>query len=113
MITNSASLSVHARDFARPRRRVELTNACNGLNDQSRNESHQRTVNRERDGELVACHSETRPFPELVESRFSSTFVAQVLGQDSSAKRMDPGVRARAYARTRAERTAPQLLRLA
>jgi hypothetical protein len=70
-------------------------------------------VNRRCDGELVACHSETRPIPELVESRFSATFIAQVLGQISPAKSMEPGLGARAYARTHAEGPAPQLLRLA
>ena len=70
-------------------------------------------VNRRRDGELVACHSETRPFPEPVESRFSATFVAQVLGQISPAKHIEPGLGARAYTRARREDPAPQLLRVA
>ena len=113
MITVGASLSVHARSFSKPRRRVELLNACNGLNGHSRQGNERPIVNRRADATLIACQSETRNVPELVESRFSSTFVAQVLGQSSPAKRAEPGLGARAYARAHAEGPAPQLLRLA
>jgi len=70
-------------------------------------------VNRRRGGELVACHSETRSLPELVESRFSATFITQVLGQTTPANRVEPGLGVRAYARARRDEAAPQLLRLA
>jgi len=49
----------------------------------------------------------------MVESRFSATFVAQVLAQSSPAKRIEPGLGARAYARARRNEPPPQLLRLA
>jgi len=113
MVTIGASLSVHARSFSKPRRRVELANACNGLNTHPRQTYEPPMVNRRRDAELVACHSETRRFPELVESRFSATFVAQVLGQISPAKRVAPGLGARAYARARRDEPAPKVLRVA
>lgn len=113
MITIGASLSVHGRSFSKPRRRVELPNACNGLNTHARQMGEPPMVNRRRNDELVACHSETRPFPELIESRFSATFIAQVLGQISPAKHVEPGLGARAYARARREDPAPKMLRLA
>ena len=113
MITIGAPLSVHARSFSKPRRRVELPNACNGLNTHSRQEGERPMVNRRGTSELVACHSETRPLPELVESRFSATFIAQVLGQIAPANRVEPGLGARAYARARRDELAPKALRLA
>ena len=113
MVTIGASLSVHARSFSKPPRRVELPNACNGLNTHARQTDEPPMVNRRRNGELVACHSETRSLPELVERRFSATFIAQVLAQSSPAKRIEPSLGVRAYARAHRDALAPQLLRLA
>ena len=113
MVTIGASLSVHARSFSKPRRRIELPNACNGLNGHSRQEGDRPMVNRRPNGELGACHSETRTLPELVESRFSATFIAQVLGQTTPVNRVEPGLGVRAYARAHRDELAPQLLRLA
>src|SRR5262245_20393519 len=113
MTTVGTSLSIHARSFVKRRVRVELPNACNELNNGLRNEAEPPKVNRRADGELVACQSETRTFPELVENRVSSTFTAQILGQGSPTRPMDAASGARAYARARRDAPPPQLLRLA
>ena len=113
MIVIGAPESFYARGYFRPRARVELLNACSGLNGQSRRESPLPMVNREPPRETRACYSETYAHPGLVEPGPSSTFVAQILGQDLLTTRPDPHTRGRAYARAGREKPAPRLLRLA
>jgi hypothetical protein len=113
MIITGAAESVYARATARPRRRVELLNACSGLGSGSARESRLPMVNRRDPEGLAACHFETRAFPDIVESRLSSAFVAQILGQDLLTKRRDASLGGRAYAQAlRDEAPVQRLLRL-
>jgi hypothetical protein len=112
MIITGAAPSVYARASARPRHRVELLNACSGLDSRSPRESRRPTVNRQGHEPCGACHSETPTYPGMIESRLSSTFVAQVLGQDQRSNRADAGMGGRAYAQTAHRPKAPRLLRL-
>ena len=113
MIVIGASESIYARGFLRPRARVELLNASSGLNGRPPRESRVPMVNRELAGDACAYHSETRIDRGLVEPGPSSTFVAQILGQELVTKRPDADACGRAYARAGCEQPEPRLLRLA
>ena len=113
MIVIGASESIYARGYFKPRTRVELLNACSGLNSRSPREDRLPMVNREPSRETRACYSETHAHHGPVEPGPSSTFVAQILGQDLLTTRPDPHIRGRAYARAGREQPAPRLLRLA
>ena len=109
-----AQESVYARGYFRPRARVELLNACSGLDSRSPRENPIPMVNRRTPGQASACYSETRVHPGLVEPGPSSTFVAQILGQDLVTTKPDADACGRAYARVVADQVpAPRLLRLA
>jgi len=113
MIVVGAPESFYARGYFKPRPRVELLNPCSGLNGRSPREGGFPMVNRETPNETRACYSETHAHPGLVEPGPSSTFVAQILGQDLLTTRPDPHTGGRAYARAGREQPAPRLLRLA
>jgi hypothetical protein len=113
MIVIGAPESIYARGFFRPRARVELLNACSGLNSRSPREDRFPMVNREPSHETRACYSETHAHRGLVEQGPSSTFVAQILGQDLLTTTPDPDACGRAYARAALEQPTPRLLRLA
>lgn len=105
-------MSGHRGSWAKPPHRVKLLNVCSGLNGHPRREGQPQMVTRRTHREETACHSETRTFPELVETLLSSTFLAQVLGQGQPTTRTDATLGARAYGRAHREGPAPQLLRL-
>ena len=113
MIVIGAPESIYARGWFKPRARVELLNPCSGLNSRSPREGRFPMVNRETRHETRACYSETHAHPGLVEPGPSSTFVAQILGQDLLTTRPDPHTSGRAYARAGREQPAPRLIRLA
>jgi len=70
-------------------------------------------VNRGMPAEGGACYSETHVHYGLVEAGPSSTFVAQILGQELVTKRPDPDACGRAYARAGCEQPTLRLLRFA
>ena len=113
MIVNGAPESFYARGYFRPRARVELLNPCSGLNSRSPREDRFPMVNREPSREPRACYSETHAHPGLVDAGPSSTFVAQILGQDLLTTRPDPHACERAYARAVSEKAALRILRVA
>lgn len=113
MVVIGAPERIYAQGYFRPRARVELLNACSGLSGHFPRESRFAMVNREAPGEARARHSETHVRPGLVEPGPSSTFVAQILGQDLLTTRPDLSACGRAYARAGSEQRAPRLLRLA
>jgi hypothetical protein len=112
MILTGAASSVYAKAFSRSRQRVELLNAGSGLDNRFPRESCLAMVNRQEHELRGACHSETRTHPGLVENRLSSTFVAQVLGQQPQTQRADGFTAGRVYAQAAHQPPAPRLLRL-
>ena len=112
MIITGAAASVYAKASARPCHRIELLNACSGLDSHSPRESRLPMVNRQEQEPCGACHSETRTYRDLVESRLSSTFVAQILGQDVPTKGADASLGGRVYAQAGRKAPIPRLLRL-
>jgi hypothetical protein len=113
MIIVGAPESIYTRGASKPRSRVELLNASSSLNGRSPRESRVPMVNRELRTDSGACYSETRGEHVLIEPGPSSTFVAQILGQELVTKRPDPDARGRAYARAADATPAPRLLRFA
>ena len=113
MIVIGAPESIYTRGYSKPRGRVELLNQSSRLNGESGRESRVHMVNRKPRAEQTACRSETYTGHVLIEPGPSSTFVAQILGQDLVTKRPDPDVCGRAYARAADATPAPRLLRLA
>jgi hypothetical protein len=113
MIVIGAPENIYARGFFRPRARVELLSACSGLSGRSPREGRLPMVNRGTPGDAGACHSETHIHPGLVEPGPSSTFVAQVLGQDLVTTKPHPDAFRRTYAHAGREQPAPRLLGLA
>jgi len=112
MIITGAATSIYARAGAKPRHRVELLNASNGLDVGLPRETRFPAVNRRIHDRPEACHFETFSHASLIDSRLSSAFVAQVLGQDLVTKRTDVTEGSRAYAQAGREAPVQRLLRL-
>lgn len=98
MIIIGATASIYARATAKPRHRVELLNASNGVDVGLPRETRFPAVNRTLHERPDACHFETCSHVGFIESRLSSAFVAQVLGQDLLTKSRDTTAGSRAYA---------------
>jgi hypothetical protein len=113
MIVIGAPESFYARGYFRPRARVELLNACSGLDGRPSRESRFAMVNRKPPGEARACYSETHAQPGLVEPGPNSTFVAQILGQNLLTTKPDLDACGRAYARAALNKREPRLLHYA
>src|SRR5688572_26792692 len=113
MIVIGAPESIYARGWHEARPRADFLNPGIGLNSRTPPVGRFPILNRETRHETRACYSETHAHPGLVEPGPSSTFVAQILGQDLLTIRPDADACGRAYARARSEQPAPRLLRLA
>ena len=112
MIITGAAATIYARATSRPRHRVELLNASNGLDVGLPRDTRFPAVTRRLHDQPDACHFETRSYAGLIDSRLSSTFVAQVLGQDLLTKRPDTTEGSRAYEQAGREAPVQRLLRL-
>jgi len=113
MMIVGAAGSVYARNVVRPRHRVELLNDCSHLDDRSARENQPPVVNARNHDRPVASRFETRDHLDLVEVRWSSTFVAQILGQESLTKTTDARRAGRVYAEAGRDAPVKRLLRLA
>ena len=112
MIITGATASIYARATAKPRQRVELLNASNGLDADLPRDTRLPAVNRRIQERPGACHFDTCFHARLIDGRLSSAFVAQVLGQDLLTKRRDASEGSRAYAQAGREAPVQRLLRL-
>ena len=112
MIVTGSAANVYIRAAARQRPRVELLSPSSGLDMDTPRETHARPVNRRTPEPTQLRHFGTLPQDGLMQSRLSSAFVAQILGQNLVTKPQDPRPAQRAYAQAQKQEPAPQLLRL-
>src|SRR5262245_50041453 len=112
MMTSGASQCIHARGFLRPRLRVELANACSGLNGHPRHQGANHAAERNAVRRPYASHFRTEGACNPIAPQWSTPFVAQVLGQSPLTKNADRHAARDAYARAAGRAVPPRLLKV-
>ena len=111
MITGAPE-SVYARGYRKPRDSVELLNPCNRLGSAATREERPHGYWPPGRRDSGSSHFETAGPAEVMTTRLSSPFAAQILGQILPREKGEARLRGQAYARAEGGAPGPRLLGL-